>query len=488
MPTEKEFLAKKAEFDLKQDKLTAGDNITINSNTNVISTTYPDVIGATSQTAGTHGLVPAPAAGDESKFLKGDGTWDTVSAGSASLAGLTDVDLNNPTDGQALVYDATNQEWVNGEAGNADYVELTQQEYDALTPAQQMNGTLYFITDGEGGGGSSGGGDTNVYGAFIDTNRLLYTQANISSGTVTYTATEDCAVNAVVSNGSYYAIDGETVEYADGSTLTYQTIIYLRKGQTLTLGAVRNYNSFKVYGLTFGTQNIFTPQIYSTEERCVGVWIDNKPLYQKSIAFDNTSSTNLSIDVRTLGIDTLAHKRIWVKNTGFQVNSYYNTAEDQVHAYYDETGYIHIRRGTAFAGAGYVTLLYTKTTDTAGSGSYNTLGVPARHYDTTEKIVGTVEMDNGTIKPLYEKSWWLTIPNQSGGYTFPNTSMVDLDQIISNEYSFNGRGMRSYTYWYSGASVVFDEHTSSGISFYFGSSDYSGRMIFYTARYTKTTD
>ena len=35
--------------------------------------------GATASTAGTAGLVPAPAAGDEAKFLKADGTWATVS-------------------------------------------------------------------------------------------------------------------------------------------------------------------------------------------------------------------------------------------------------------------------------------------------------------------------------------------------------------------------------------------------------------------------
>lgn len=34
--------------------------------------------GATSTDAGTSGLVPAPAAGDEDKYLKGDGTWDTI--------------------------------------------------------------------------------------------------------------------------------------------------------------------------------------------------------------------------------------------------------------------------------------------------------------------------------------------------------------------------------------------------------------------------
>ena len=34
-----------------------------------------DMTGATSSTAGTHGLVPAPAAGDNIKVLHGDGTW-----------------------------------------------------------------------------------------------------------------------------------------------------------------------------------------------------------------------------------------------------------------------------------------------------------------------------------------------------------------------------------------------------------------------------
>ena len=34
--------------------------------------------GATQQAAGASGLVPAPAAGDNGKFLKGDGTWESV--------------------------------------------------------------------------------------------------------------------------------------------------------------------------------------------------------------------------------------------------------------------------------------------------------------------------------------------------------------------------------------------------------------------------
>ena len=42
---------------------------------NALSNTVPEMQGATSQAAGSGGLVPTPLAGDSEKFLKGDGTW-----------------------------------------------------------------------------------------------------------------------------------------------------------------------------------------------------------------------------------------------------------------------------------------------------------------------------------------------------------------------------------------------------------------------------
>ena len=88
----------------KQDKLTAGTNITIDANNvisangavytagqniqispnNVISatdTTYNDFTGTDGSSAGTAGLVPAPTISDADKYLKSDGTWATVSGG-----------------------------------------------------------------------------------------------------------------------------------------------------------------------------------------------------------------------------------------------------------------------------------------------------------------------------------------------------------------------------------------------------------------------
>jgi len=39
------------------------------------------MIGATAENAGIAGLVPMPAAGDQGKFLRGDGTWVTAPGG-----------------------------------------------------------------------------------------------------------------------------------------------------------------------------------------------------------------------------------------------------------------------------------------------------------------------------------------------------------------------------------------------------------------------
>lgn len=43
--------------------------------TNFIAGMSPDMTGATSSTNGQRGLVPAPASGNQGKFLRGDGTW-----------------------------------------------------------------------------------------------------------------------------------------------------------------------------------------------------------------------------------------------------------------------------------------------------------------------------------------------------------------------------------------------------------------------------
>lgn len=74
------------------------------------------MVGATSLADGESGRVPAPTSADRTKYLKGDGTWDTPSGGgggSSTLDGLDDVSITSPSNGQVLKYNSTSQEWEN---------------------------------------------------------------------------------------------------------------------------------------------------------------------------------------------------------------------------------------------------------------------------------------------------------------------------------------------------------------------------------------
>lgn len=76
----------------------AGDNVTITdeSGSMVISatdTTYSNFTGTDGAAAGTSGLVPAPATTDAGKFLKADGTWETVQAGGGATIFYKDSGL-----------------------------------------------------------------------------------------------------------------------------------------------------------------------------------------------------------------------------------------------------------------------------------------------------------------------------------------------------------------------------------------------------------
>ena len=75
-----------------------------------------------------------------------------------------------------------------------------------------------------------------------------------------------------------------------------------------------------------------------------------------------------------------------------------------------------------------VTFFYTKTTDTPGSGMWNTQGGLAQHYSTTEHIIGTW-IDG---KPIYEKVITKTLTQNTGAsikaypHNIPNVSEIVL--------------------------------------------------------------
>lgn len=296
-----------------------------------------------------------------------------------------------------------------------------------------INGTIYNIAGSGGGGG-------NVYGAFVDTNRVIQASTNLT-GDDTYTAVEDCAVfvqaNGNTNNSVRVLIDNAQVGGSWSPNIYgFVDTFYVKRGQTIRILATltSDYGAYTVYGLTFGTQNIFTPQIYSTEERCVGVWIDNKPLYAKTIecgALPNNSAKNVqTLDntwrvVGVTGVAISSTDATSIRPLPFPADST-NTIRVDV-----STGVLKITTFGTWSGYdGLVTLLYTKTTDVAGSGSYNTLGVPMVHYTTDEQVVGTYLGNT-----LYQKTIIFPTPQSIASdawYTF-DSGIANIENISRTE-------------------------------------------------------
>ena len=96
-------------------------------------TTYSVFSGATSSDAGESGLVPAPSVGEESTYLKGNGTWADVSEivsdcvkldGSSTMQGALNMGANNITGVGSLTFDSPSYTPTNdNDAANKAYVD-----------------------------------------------------------------------------------------------------------------------------------------------------------------------------------------------------------------------------------------------------------------------------------------------------------------------------------------------------------------------------
>ena len=163
--------------------------------------------------------------------------------------------------------------------------------------------------------------------------------------------------------------------------------------------------------------------LYSTDEKLIGRWIDGKPLYQKTVDCGlMPSSGNKTISHGITGISKIVYVNgIMIDNSGggyvlpyVSVNASYNV--------FINTNVNDITIGVANNAWGsnnaYVTIQYTKTTDSAVEIGSDT------DYSTTEKIVGTW-IDG---KPLYQKT--LAGNTGSGNHSW-NINVPDMEQAIS---------------------------------------------------------
>lgn len=183
--------------------------------------------------------------------------------------------------------------------------------------------------------------------------------------------------------------------------------------------------------------------IYSFEERQVGVWADGKPLYQKT--FDCGALPNNNTKFVQTGY--LVSEITVVEIFGVAHNSNTNATLPIARAW-SATGSSYVIDAIAIANNDdmairigtlvdlssydktYVTIQYTKTTDVAGSGEYVPSGDKAVHYSTEEEVIGTW-IDGSTIyRKVFTFSTPITCPSQQWAQTDILTSSVDASVMV----------------------------------------------------------
>ena len=244
----------------------------------------------------------------------------------------------------------------------------------------------------------------------------------------------------------------------------------------------------------------FPPLIYSDEEREIGVWRDGKPLYQKTINYGNvvTGQQQINISTGLTGIEN-----IWVDTTMSQCdNGNYMYPLPNVHYGYDNLiGYfidntnnaptLCIRAGNSMKNYILnliVTYRYTKTTDTAGSGTWTIQGGYAHHYSTTEHVVGTW-IDG---KPLYQKTInFGALPNsttKSVSHGVSNADFINVTNAFAYYPNAQYNAMLPTISLYNVGNGVAISVTDTTIDIS-TAINYSGYTNCYvTIQYTKTTD
>lgn len=185
---------------------------------------------------------------------------------------------------------------------------------------------------------------------------------------------------------------------------------------------------------------ILRESIYSTTEKVVGCWTDGRPVYQKTINFGtlpNTTTKAVNHSISNFGVLVSAKGAFWnsSKSSGTipfaWPASLVGSADNNVSCSVTTTQII-IAAGSDMSQYtnSYVTLQYTKTTDSANSFKY---GDP-NEYSTTEKIVGSW-VDG---KPLYQKT--------INFGALPNATTKTVSHGLSGTYSIKSiQGYANYS-------------------------------------------
>lgn len=268
--------------------------------------------------------------------------------GSSSLAGLSDVNLTTPTDGQVLTYDNVNSEWVNANPSGGSGHTIVD-ENDQIMPARTY---LKFA------------GDAAVTDDSVNDETIVTVTGG--GGASSLAGLSDVNLTTP-SDGQVLAYDGNTGEWINanasggGDSVSWNQI---QASGTKIAEIDINGTTTDVYAPSGGGGGAFN---YSLTEQVVGTWINSKPVYQKSLYSATGLSAHLVFAHGISNLDALVKAECILRadDDSYQIPA--GTDQNNVEFEVTPTN-IELWLNNDFLnvlgnGGYFITLQYTKTTD-----------------------------------------------------------------------------------------------------------------------------
>lgn len=262
------------------------------------NTTYSNMRGATSSAAGAAGLVPAPSAGKQTSFLRGDGTWvvptnTTYAKASTSTLGLVMIGYTENGKNYPVELDGSGKMFVN----------VPWTDTNTTYGVVGANGTTGLVKNGSTVTSASGYTACPIVSGvpyYKDTNTTYKVVSSSSDGLMPKAAFSTLNSSSLLIGSSVMVAPPSTGGgYPTHSfAFSHVNIINGSTGE-LNLMTCGVPGQMRVFGTAVNGLGLIPTDLYNAIGRCIGVntvtTLANLPISKRSITATLSAATTLSV-------------------------------------------------------------------------------------------------------------------------------------------------------------------------------------------------
>lgn len=262
------------------------------------NTTYSNMGGATSSAAGSAGLVPAPAAGKQASFLRGDGTWvvptnTTYAKANTTTLGLVMIGYSENGKNYPVELDGSGKMFVN----------VPWTDTNTTYGVVGANGSTGLVKNGSTVTSASGYTACPIVGGvpyYKDTNTTYQVVSSSSDGLMPKAAFSTLSSSSLLIGNSVMITPPSTGGGYPTSSFAFSHVNIIN-GSTgeLNLMTCGVPGQMRVFDKEVKGLGLIPTDLYNAIRRCIGVntvtTLANLPVDKRSITATLSAATTLSV-------------------------------------------------------------------------------------------------------------------------------------------------------------------------------------------------